>query len=296
MSVTFSPSLCRLRRNGSGYGKEKAVPTVTGPALGVSRLILIGREPAQPECFVPLHVDDQHIQRHIVLAKTAYQLIKFLIGVGPVARPPGTKGEAWWQRNRAGDLDEVGERLLVVMAISKEIPVLTLARGTEHHPGPRAALAMQKLEVGGIEERPRRVVDQSPAIAGDQAWFDRFLGLAAERAVQRARRTLQVAGIRHARMPGHRLSIQLEGDRQIFSGEAAIAARCRMVAQQQRVSLDRDVAQFIVIRSEVGNRKLAVQENQRGMVLELAIGRPFHADKLWREDGKAGMACDYFGL
>ena len=120
MSVTFSPSLCRFCRNGSGYGKQKTVPTVAGPALGVSRLIFLGREPAQSERLVPLHVDHQHIEWHIVLVKAAHQLIELLIGIGPVARPPRTEGEAWRQRDRPGDLDEVGQRLLVIVTVGEE--------------------------------------------------------------------------------------------------------------------------------------------------------------------------------
>ena len=61
---------------------------------------------------VPVHVDDQDVERNVVLAKAADQFVEFLVAVGPVARPPRAEGEARRQRNSAGDADVIAERLL----------------------------------------------------------------------------------------------------------------------------------------------------------------------------------------
>jgi len=102
---------------------------------------------------VPVHVDDEYVERSIVFAEAADDLEDLLIAVCPIARPPCAEGEAGRQRNAAGHTDVVAEGFAVVVGVTEEIPVLTLARGTLHHPRPGTLLAFQKSEIGGVKER-----------------------------------------------------------------------------------------------------------------------------------------------
>src|ERR1700728_1655833 len=97
------------------------------------------------------------------------QLFEFLIAVGPVARPPGAEGKSWRQRDLACDPCEVMKGAFVIVPVAEEIPVLPLASGTQHHPGPCALLTGGKTEVGRIEERAGAVVHECPAVTRDQA-------------------------------------------------------------------------------------------------------------------------------
>ncbi len=76
---------------------------------------------------VPVHVDDEDVQRGVVLMEAAHQVVEFLVAIGPVARPPDAEGEARRQWNAAGDTDVVAECLLVVVAVAEEVPVLAVA-------------------------------------------------------------------------------------------------------------------------------------------------------------------------
>ncbi len=266
--------------------KEQPVPTVSAPTHGVAGLIegmLAGA--AGTEGGVPVHVDDQDIEGHVILAKTAHQIVEFLIGVGPIARPPRAEGEARRQRDAPGDENVIAQRLLVIVTIAEEIPILTLAGRALHDPGPRTVLAVDEAEVVGVEERARGVVHQRPAIARDEAGLDGLLGFRAECAIERARGAHQVAGVGRTGMPCDFLAVQGEGDREICGRELAVAG----VGQVQGVGVDVYCAGFVTGGAKLRYRQIAVQEYQRRVVFKLAVGGPLHADELRREDGEASV-------
>src|SRR5437016_113200 len=93
---------------------------------------------------MPIHVDHEDIERHIVLAKAANQVVELAIAIGPVTRPPRSKRKSRRQGNSASDFGEIAERLLVVVPVSKEVQVLPLTGWTLHHPRPGTFLAMRK--------------------------------------------------------------------------------------------------------------------------------------------------------
>ena len=188
----------------------------------MARLVLFAARLELLAAEMPVHVDDEHIEGNIVLVEAADDLLDLLVGVGPVARPPRAEGETRRQRNAARDAHVIAKRLAVVVAVAEEVPVLAVARGALHDPGPGAVLAVLEAEVGGVEERTRGVVDHGPAGAGDEALFDRLAGLVAQRAVECARRSLQVLVIGQARMPGDRLAVDGEFDGEVFGREAAV--------------------------------------------------------------------------
>jgi len=218
-------------------GKEQRVPGVAAPAEAVTRLVLLA---ARLKLFIaemPIHVDDENIERYVVLVEAADDLFDFLVGVGPVARPPGAKSEPGRQRDAARDPHIITERLAVVMTVAEEVPVLAVTRGAFHDPGPGALLAVFEAEVGRIEERTRGVVDHGPAGAGNEAWFNRLPGLVAERAVQGTRSSLEVLVIGLARMPDDRLAVNGEFDGEVFGRKPAVLRR--RVGERQCARLDR---------------------------------------------------------
>jgi hypothetical protein len=121
---------------------------------------------------VPAHVDDEDVERDIVLVEAFDELVELLVGVVPVARPPCAEGEARRERNAAGYADEVAESFAIVVAVAEEVEVLTIAGGALDDPRPGAFFALLEGEVGGVEERAGGVVDDGPAGAGDEAFAD----------------------------------------------------------------------------------------------------------------------------
>src|ERR1700728_2273249 len=138
------------------------------------------------------------------------QLFEFLIAVGPVARPPGAEGKSWRQRDLACDPGEVAKGAFVIVPVAKEIPVLPLTRGTQHHPRPCALLTRKKAEIGRIEERARAVIYECPAAARDQAGLQ-FHSTAGS--IKRTGGAQQIAGIFGPRFPYDFFPVQAERNR-----------------------------------------------------------------------------------
>jgi hypothetical protein len=138
-----------------GVGEEEWVPGVAGPTQVVPRLIGLMHGFQLDLVEMPVHVDDEHIQRDIVFMEAAHEIIEFLVAIGPVTRPPDSEGEARRQRYAASDTDVVAECLLVVVTVAEEVPVLAVACRPQLNPGPCALLAILKAEVVGVKERPR---------------------------------------------------------------------------------------------------------------------------------------------
>ena len=105
-------------QEGGRVGEQFAVPGVAGPAIGC----------------VPVHIDDQHIQWHVVRLELAHQCFQILVSVGPVTGPPGAQHIAGHQGHRPAKPDIVGQSALVIVAVAKEIPVLHLVVGAGCHP------------------------------------------------------------------------------------------------------------------------------------------------------------------
>ena len=146
----------------------------------------------------------KHIERRVVLAEAADDLIDLLIAVGPVARPPRAEGEARRQRNAPGDAHIIAERLAIVVAVAEEVPVLAASpagRSITHGHGlfsPSRKRKSAESKSGRVESstsaQPER--ETSPLPIGSFVFEP-------ERAVERARGALQILRIeaRAARRP-----------------------------------------------------------------------------------------------
>src|ERR1700678_463833 len=100
----------------------------------MSRGILFLVSPSFVEGEMPIHVDDQDVKRRIVLVKTLDQLIELLVGIGPIARPPGPECKPRRQRNLSGHTRVIAEGALVIVAVAEKVPILTVARRTRRNP------------------------------------------------------------------------------------------------------------------------------------------------------------------
>ena len=94
--------------------EEAFVPCPSGPSAtaGIS--------------VMPVHVDNEHIERDIICMELVHESSKFLVCIGPVAGPPISECESWRERHLAGKDCEVLKGSLVVMSICHEIPILAL--------------------------------------------------------------------------------------------------------------------------------------------------------------------------
>lgn len=146
--------------------KKQLVPRIAAPTFGVAGLVEgLCTGTAGTESEMPVHIDDEDVERDVIAAEATNEIFQFLIAVSPVTRPPGSESKARWHRNAAGNFNEVSERLLVIVAIFEEVPILAVAGRPLHHPGPRAIRAIDEAEIVRIKERPRRIVDDRPAVA-----------------------------------------------------------------------------------------------------------------------------------
>ena len=146
---------------------------------------------------------------------------------------------------------------------------------------------LTKAEIGGVEERARGIVHQRPAVARNQAGPDGLLGFAAERSIERARGALRLPvsawpGCQVTCLP-FRVKVIVRFSAVNLPSPVGVNAEASVCGVQQRASLS-------LVRAELRHRQAAVEEDQRGVVFELAVGGPLHADQLRRQDGEAGVA------
>src|SRR5579863_5770187 len=92
-----------------GIREEELVPGVARPAQGLLCLIGFPGGFELIEIDMPAHIDDEDIEGDIVLMEAADDLFDLLVGVVPVAGPPGAKGETRREWDAAGDADVVTE-------------------------------------------------------------------------------------------------------------------------------------------------------------------------------------------
>src|SRR4051812_38091759 len=95
--------------------------------------------------------DDEDVERYVARLISTHEFVQLLIAIGPIARPPVAECIAWRQRDAAGHLYEVSERLAVGVTVAEEVPVETIAFGTLQYPWPCALLARRHGEVSGIK-------------------------------------------------------------------------------------------------------------------------------------------------
>ena len=239
-------------------GEQLAVPGVAGPAgAGVAGL-----------GDVPLHVDDAHRERDLVRFEVEHQAGQLVLGIGPEAAPPVAQRPAWHHRHRPGDPAEVVQRGLVVVPIGEEIQVERAGRGPARRDPARL-----------VEHQRRRIVDQRPARAREQARLQRDRPGSA---VQRARRAAQVPVSGVAEAP-HR-AVGLDFHRQAVRREPLGG---RVVRQRQGGRVDGDDP-VRGCRGEVRHRLAAEPDRLAGAVLEDAVRAGFQPDQARREHGEAG--------
>src|SRR4029077_2653319 len=119
-------------------------PRIARPSQRVRGGIKLVVPPMNAHRGVPVHIDHEHVERNAVRAESLDNSFELLIGVRPVARPPRAERKLWWQRNFPGDARVVVERLLVIVAVTVEIPILAIAEWALHHPRPRAFFALRE--------------------------------------------------------------------------------------------------------------------------------------------------------
>src|SRR5438105_2150944 len=87
----LKPLRANLLQKGIGIRKEQLVPGVPRPAEWMASLVNRAGEPFLREGKMPVHVDDEHVKRNIVLPESAHEILELLIAIRPVPRPPGAK-------------------------------------------------------------------------------------------------------------------------------------------------------------------------------------------------------------
>ena len=252
-------------------GKQASVPGVACPAA-TCRLGIM-----------PVHIYDEHVERNVVVVHLRDEVAQLVVAVCPVARPPVAEGIARRQWHLARKLGIVAQRLLVVVSVGEEIPVLRLAL---------VRAVGNPLPVGVVEHISVGVVDERPSVAREESVFERHLVRVEIRvavvSVERAVGALQVSVVLQARMPAERGGVQAAGfllaggflfrldgrDAQVVLVEHSAAFGVR---QDEAVGRDGDGLRRVLHLVGCG-RVAAVYGDERLVVKKLSVGRVFHAD------------------
>ena len=271
-------------------GEVVAIPRVAGPAGRLPGLVAHQAavlEPLRQETDVPVDVDHEHVQRHLVSRVLVDELAELRVGVLPVARPPDAEGKARRHRDPAGDQDEILQSLLVVVAVAEEVPVLLLPLRPGLHPGP----------VRVVENGPFGVVNQNPAVAGDQSLTQVDLlarpdSAVAVVAVQGPGGAVEVASVGHSRLPGLPAAIHQEIDSEVVGGKRTA------VQPVSKVEIGRLDPQPAVLFAHRVRRHWnpPVHEHQRGVVLECSVPGPLHSDDSRCEYGETRLLSHHHRL
>jgi hypothetical protein len=112
-----------------GVGKECLVPGVAAPAKVVVGLVDFAQSGELLFADMPTHIDDKDVQGNVVFMEAFDELVEFLVGVVPVARPPGAEGEARRKGNAAGNFDVIAQSPAVVVSVTEEVQVLPCPAG-----------------------------------------------------------------------------------------------------------------------------------------------------------------------
>ena len=265
-----------------GRGEQLLLPRVARPADALTVFVLRRIALAQAPCLVPVHIDDQHVDRHVHRLEFVHQIDEFVVRILPVAAPPVAQRIFRRHRRAAGDERVVGQ--FVVVSVGEEVEVLTVAFGTRFDP-------LFPFGTVGRQHMTLRIVDQGPARAGEDALLHRLLEFRTVGAVERAGRAQQVLRIFHAGSPDHLLAVEREYGFQVFVAELAVLK----IRKRQRRGRDREF-RFAFADLEFGNRSLAIDERQRRTVFELSVGTPLHTDQLRCEHRKPGVSRSYDGF
>ena len=262
-----------------GRGEELFLPGVAGPADALSVFVPGRVLLAQPPGLVPVHVDDQHVERHVHRLEFLHQIYELVARILPVAAPPVAEGVLRGQRRPACDELEIGQRLFVVVPVGEEIQVLPVACGARFDPLlPHGAVGRQHVA--------RAVVHDGPSRTRKEPLLHRFAPqLLAVASVERAGRAHEVLRVLRAGCPYDLAAVEPEDGFQVFVRKLAAFG----VGQRQGRGGDRQPG-FRVADLEVRHGRLTVDEGQRGAVLEPAVLAPLHADQLRGEHREACVA------
>ena len=90
--------------------------------------------PARPAFGVPVHIENHHIHRNLVLAHVGGYLHEFVGGVALIFAVPVAQHVERWHRLAACYLREVAQSLAIIVTVAHEIPIYSLFVNGFSHP------------------------------------------------------------------------------------------------------------------------------------------------------------------
>ena len=160
--------------------------------------------PSRPAIEVPVHVENHHIDRHIICAHIINQTYEILLCIGLILAIPITQHIKRRKRLPASYLNIVTDSLFILMAIAHKIPVQSLLIYRFCHPVYTVHVLLESEGSGTIATfAGRRFVNNSPASTGNNTIFKvRTLIVTAGR-VESALGTFQIQCIFLTWIPRH---------------------------------------------------------------------------------------------
>ena len=264
-------------------GEDALVPVPAGPAA--ASFLGVG---------VPVHVDDDHVERQVEAMEVADEVAQVLVAVCPIAAPPVAESVSGRQRHLAGKLREALQGTFVVVPVGHEIPVLRTFRTLSlSHPVP-VCRAVEDVVLGIVDERPA-VRSQQAVLEGHLVLGVAVLVHVAVVAVKGAIGSLQVAFLLCAGRPGELRAEPLGGG----DGEVLRAERSPvfLVGEFELACGNSDLA--ATRRGLVRHIAILADDSHKTLVVhELTVGSVFEAYCAFVDEGEANMivAIDFFCL
>ena len=117
-----------------GRREELLLPGVACPAHTLIILILLRILSTQAPGLVPIHIDDEHIERNIQRAHSLDQVAQLIVRILPIATPPISEYILRRERNIARYTGVVLQRLGIFVSVGKEVQIESIALGTTLNP------------------------------------------------------------------------------------------------------------------------------------------------------------------
>ena len=254
-----------------GIGNAFALPGIARPTAAAG---MTGA--GSGRVGVPAHVEDEVVEREVVLLVAVDDREELLGGVVPVAAVPDAVDVFAGHRNPSADGSQVGQRGLVVVAVDEAVLVLHMAAGVA-----RAEPSIDQ-QVGAF------VVDHVPAVAAQQpVLHGDFTGDAVEGFDRTAEVVAEDAAVGELLF----LAVELVVGREVVQSE-----REAVVLVDDTQGLGRDLVAVAAQRPHLepvrGKQVRTVVGEDRGIVDEFAVAGEFQPEERRRDERQAVLAED----
>ncbi len=238
---------------------------------------------------MPVHVEDHHVHGDVVAFHVVDDFHELVGGVALVLAVPISQHIEWRHGLTPCYLDEIAQCLLVLVAISQEIPVDGGFVDRLSHPIDTIIFLVEGESGGAIATLGgRRLVDDAPSSTREESVLQFVPLVVANLSVEGAGSAFEVERVVLSGIPQHIPSVQVERDGEHLVGRCGGADYpTYLILQCQGLGLDIEEPVF-TLGGELRHRQVTVDDGERCAVLKLTSVAILYTDHFW---GKNREAC-----